>query len=86
MIPNVGDKAVNAEDRITFCDEEPAYRRKQDTQKERERERKRGTKNIDYIQEMQQLQIITTTTTFTKVTRSLYIVSNLGKLHFMLFT
>ena len=33
----VGDKALNAEDRTTFCDEEPAYRRKQDTHRERER-------------------------------------------------
>ena len=37
----VGDKAVNAEDQITFCDEEPAYRRKQDMHRERERERER---------------------------------------------
>ena len=35
----VEDKAVNAEDQITFRDEEPAYRRKQDTQRERARER-----------------------------------------------
>ena len=36
----VGDgKAVNAENHTTFCDEEPAYGRKQDTHGERERER-----------------------------------------------
>ena len=39
LVAFVEDKAVNAEDQITFCDEEPAYRRKQDTHRERERER-----------------------------------------------
>ena len=51
LIPNVEDKAVNAEDQITFCGEEPAYRRKQDTHTQRERH-----KEYISIQEMQQLQ------------------------------
>ena len=60
-------------------------RDKRDTHTERER----GTKNKLYSRR-QQLQMTTTTTkttiTFTKVTRSLYIVTNLGQLPFMLFT
>ena len=41
-ISSIGDKSVNAEDQTTFCDgEELAYRRKQDTHRERERERDR---------------------------------------------
>ena len=82
-----------------LCDEEPAYESKQYTHKERERERERereiGTKNKLYFWRQQLQKTITTTTfteaivttiTFTKVTRSLYIVTNLRQLPFMLFT
>ena len=83
LIPIVEDKAVNAEDQITFYDEEPGYKRKQDTHRERERER--GTKSMNYIHEMQQLQN-NNNQPLLKVTKSLYIVTNLGQLPFMLFT
>ena len=73
-------KAVNAEARATFCDEEPAYRREQDTH--RERERKRHKEYIS-IQEVQQLQ---NENKLLKVTKSLYIVTYLGQLPFMLCT
>ena len=33
--PTIEDKAVNAEDQITFCGEEPTYRRKQDMHTQR---------------------------------------------------
>ena len=52
-VKNVGDKAVNAEDQIALCDEEPAYRTKQDTHRERETH---THKEYNYIQEMLQLQ------------------------------
>ena len=57
----VDNKAVNAEDQITFCGEEPAYRRNQDMHRERQRERH---KEYVSIQEMQQLQMITTKNLF----------------------
>ena len=60
--------------------EEPAYESKQDTHKEGER--KIGTMNNVIFQEA----TITTTTIFTKVTRSLYIVTNIGQVPYMLFT
>ena len=44
----VDNKAVNAEDQITFCGEEPTYGRKQDTHIERERHKEHIS-----IQEMQ---------------------------------
>ena len=53
---SVEDKAVNAKDQIAICDEEPTYRRKQDTHREREREKERGTKSMNYLHEMQHLQ------------------------------
>ena len=52
-----------------------------------QRERERGTKNKLYSNSNRYKRTTsTTTTTFTKVTRSLYIVTNLGQLPFMLFT
>ena len=75
-------KAVNAEDHTTICDvEELAYRRSKAEYAQRERER--GTKNIS-IHKMQQLQ--NNNQPLQKVTKSLYIVTNLGQLPFMLFT
>ena len=75
------DKAVNAEDHTAICDgEEPAYWR----YKARYAYRERGTKNISIFKGCNSYKI--TTTNLTKVTRSLYIVTNLGQLPFMLFT
>ena len=83
--PSVEDEAVNAEDHTMFCDvEEPAYRRKTKIriEKEREREREREAQKISLYSRRcnsynQPLQ---------KVTKSLYIVTHLGQLPFMLFT
>ena len=77
------DKAVNVEARSTFCDEELAYRRESKIRRERERQRERHKEYIS-IQEMRQLQ--NDNKTFLKVTKSLYIVTNLGQLPLMLFT
>ena len=44
---SVGDKAVNAEARATFCDGEPAYRREQDTRTKRERGSGEGNSPLD---------------------------------------
>ena len=79
--PTVGKgKAVNAEARATFCDEEPTYRRESKIRTERERKRH---KEYISIQEVQQLQ---NDNNLLKVTKSLYIVTHLGQLPFMLFT
>ena len=81
----VGNKAVNAEDHTTICgEEEPAYRRSKAkyAQREREREAQRGITLLSKVcatvtNEQQPLQ---------KVTKSLYIVTHLGQLPFILFT
>ena len=49
------------------------------------RERERGTKSMNYIHELQQLQN-NNNQLLLKVTKLLYIVTNLGQLPFMLFT
>ena len=80
----VGGEAVNAEDHIAFCGEEAhAYRRNKTEYAERERVR--GTNNISIFIEMQQLQL-RTTNLYKRLQKSLYIVTNLGQLPFMLFT
>ena len=85
LIPIVGDEAVNAEDHTTICgEEELAYRRSKAKYAHRERERKReiGTKR-------RYIPIATVTNDnqpLQKVTKSLYIVTDLGQLPFMLFT
>ena len=85
MLRCVGDKVVNAEARATLCDgEEPAYEKQNEIRTERERESE--AQRINYIPIATITTMTTTTTTFTKVTRSLYIVTNLGQLPFMLFT
>ena len=78
-------KAVNAEDHTaTICvEEEPAYSRCKTEYAQRERER--GTKNMSIFIEMQQLQL-RTTNLYKRLQKSLYIVTNLGQLPFMLFT
>ena len=59
LIPNVGDKAVNAEARATLCDdEEPVCERMQD--RHRKRGRKIGTKKR-YIPKIATITISTTT-------------------------
>ena len=80
----VGDEAVNAEDHKAFCgEEEPVYRRytTEYAQREREREAQRiylySQKSTVTTQNNQPLQ---------KVTKSLYIVIDLGQLPFMQFT
>ena len=81
---SVGDKAVNAEARATLCVMKNLRKgeTKQDTHIEREREKERH-KRINYIQEgnsyKRQQPLL-------KVTKSLYIVTNIGQLPFMLFT
>ena len=57
-------------------------RDKRDTHTERDI----GTKNKLYSRRQQLQMTIATTTNFTKVTRSLYIVTNIGHLPFMLCT
>ena len=85
LIPIVGDEAANAEDYKALCDVEgPCVYEKQDRIRTKsERERERGTKNIS-------IKNATVTTRnnqpLQKVTRSLYIVTHLGQLPFMLFT
>ena len=80
---SVGDKAVKAEDQTTSCDdEEPASRRNKARYAQRKREKH---KEYNYIP----IATITTKNNnqpLLKVTRSLYIVTNLGQLPFMLFT
>ena len=69
---NVASKAVNVEARATFCDgEEPAFEGKQDTHTEREM----GTKSMSLLKGCNSN---TMTKPFLKVTKSLYIVTNLG--------
>ena len=80
----VGDEAVNAEDHIAFCGEDHIAFCEQDRIRT-ERERERGTKEYLYI------HTNATVTTMNnqplqKVTKSLYIVTHLGQLPFMLFT
>ena len=74
-------KVVNAEARATFCDgEEPACERKQDTHTHTHTDRHKEYVSIQGVQQLQN------DNNLTKVTRSLYIVTNLGKLPFTLFT
>ena len=79
---HVGDeKAVNAEDHTTlYVEDEPTYSRSKTEYAHREREAQRVSliKNATVTNKNNQpLQ---------KVTKSLYIVTNLGQLPFMLFT
>ena len=78
------NEAVNAEDHTTFCgEEEPAYRRSKTKYAQREREAQR----ISVFIQMQQIQNNSNNNQpLQKVTRSLYIVTHLGKLPFRLFT
>ena len=84
LIPNVGDKAINAEVWTTsVMDEELAYESEQDTHIERERERERERQKQSYFPKA----IVTNDNQpLLKVTKSLYIVTNIGQLPFMLFT
>ena len=82
LIPIVGDEAVNAEDHTALCDgEEPAFKGSKDRiRTERERETHKEVyliTNATVTNDNQPLQ---------KVTKSLYIVTDLGQLPFMLFT
>ena len=85
----VGDEAVNAEDHTTICgEEEPAYRRSKAKYVEREREREREAKRISLF-----IKNATITNNnnnsnnnLLKVTKSIYIVTHLGQLPFILFT
>ena len=88
LIPNVGDeqgRQCGRDHTIIICGEKvPAYRRYETEYAHRERERERGTKNISIIKNA-------TVTTMNhqplqKVTKSLYIVTHLGQLPFVLFT
>ena len=78
-------KVVNAEDHTAtiYVEEEPAYSRCKTEYAQRERERERGTKNV-YIHKRE--TVTNDNQPLQKVTKSLYIVTNLGKLPFMLFT
>ena len=85
MIPIVGDEAVNAEDHTTiYGEEEPAYRRSKAKYTQRER-KERVTKNIS-IHKDATLTSDNNNNNLLKVTKSLYIVTHLGQLPFMLFT
>ena len=76
-------KAVNGEDHTaTICvEEEPAYSRCKTEYAQRER----GTKNIS-IKNATGTMTTNNNQPLQKVTKSLYIVTNLGQLPFMLFT
>ena len=81
----VGNEAVNAEDHTAICGgEEPAYRGSKVEYSQREREREREAQRVSLLR-MQQLQHMNNQS-LQKVTKSLYIVTNLGQLPFMLFT
>ena len=62
------------------------YLGNEEREKVGEREREIGAREMLYFKCNSYKMTTTTTTTFTKVTRSLYIVTNLGQLPFMLFT
>ena len=84
LVLDVGDEAVNAEDHTAVCgEEEPAYRRCKAKYAQRKRERE--AQRISLLSRMQQLQD-NDNQPLQKVTKSLYIVTNLGQMPFMLFT
>ena len=76
-------KAVNAEDHtITISlEEEPAYRRCKTEYAQRERERE-----AQIISLIKSATVTKNNQPLQKATKSLYIVTNLGQLPFMLFT
>ena len=88
MTPFVGDEPRPSMRKITQQSvmlKKPAYRRSKAKYAQIERERERGTKNIS-IHKMQQLQNNNDQQPLKKVTKSLYIVTHLGQLPFILFT
>ena len=85
LMPIVEDEAVNAEDHTTICgEEEPAYRRSKAEYAHKERER--GTKNISIHKNAIVTSNNNNSNNLLEVTKSLYIVTHLGQLPFMLFT
>ena len=86
LIPNVGNDEAHQCGRdhtIRICGEEvPVYGRYETGYAQREREAQRG---ISLLLRMQQLQCKSSNNNL-KVTKSLYIVTHLGQLPFMLFT
>ena len=85
LIPNVVNgrgRQCGRDHTIRICgEEEPAYRRYETECAQREREAQR----ISVLSRMQQLQCKSNNNQL-KVTRSVYIVTHLGQLPFMLFT
>ena len=79
-------KAINAEARATLCVMKNLRIGENKIRTEGGREREIGTKNKLYSRRQQLQMTTTTTTTLLKVTKSLYIVTHLGQLPFMLFT